>query len=172
MIQGDMAWYIKSVMLKELDTHHFQSTQNCTVQSPRVESQNTVTNHLIASILGQINASMIYLLSKYDQGTCPFSSAKLEVGGNSNMCIGCWSLFNRWSQFFIEFLLCWLFNKDVNEIHIETKNNTSLTADWHKMLSVCLHVVISVAVFDSAAFYSRLLLLYYPLTISHYSILF
>jgi hypothetical protein len=47
-----------------------------------------MTNHFVASILGQINASTIYLPSKYNQGICPFSFAKLEVGGNSSMCMG------------------------------------------------------------------------------------
>jgi len=47
-----------------------------------------MTNHYVASILGQINAPMIYLPSKYDQRICPFSFAKLEVGGKSNMCMG------------------------------------------------------------------------------------
>jgi len=47
-----------------------------------------MTNHSVASILGQINATMICLASKYDQRICPFSFAKLEVGGKSNMCMG------------------------------------------------------------------------------------
>jgi hypothetical protein len=48
-----------------------------------------MAKHSVASIFGQINTSMIYLLSKYDQETRPFSFAKLGVGGNSNIRSGC-----------------------------------------------------------------------------------
>jgi len=64
-----------------------------------------MTNHSVASILGQINASMIYLPSKYDQEICPSSFAKLEIGGNNNICMGV----DHCSTSGVNFLLCFRF---------------------------------------------------------------
>jgi hypothetical protein len=87
-----------------------------------------MTNHSVASILDQINASMIFIPSKYDQEICPSYFTKLEIGGNSNICMGVDHCSTSGVNFSL-FPLCWMFNTDENNAQLEAKNITSITAD-------------------------------------------
>jgi hypothetical protein len=71
---------------------------------------------------------MIYLPPKYDKEHVPSPLPILEKGSNTNMFMGWLLLCKRWSPFCTAFPFRWVFNKDVNKIHLQAKIITSFTA--------------------------------------------